>query len=94
MNSADLTNMFTNRAKINQDRKEAWVNSQLQEFQGCRKDVIEFIADITGYNTTVLDGGEAIEELFSSGYCYYFALMLKDAFGGEICWHKNYSHIL
>lgn len=37
---------------------------------------------------------EIIWQTFTAGYCYYFAVMLKDAFQrGEICWCAPYGHI-
>ena len=35
-----------------------------------------------------------ITSLFGNGYCYYFALILRDAFGGEIVWPKYHGHIV
>lgn len=35
-----------------------------------------------------------ITSLFADGYCYYFALILRDAFGGEIVWPKYRGHIV
>ena len=39
---------------------------------------------------------EVIQPLFRSGYCYYFAVMLKDAFNdeGELCLCCPYGHIV
>lgn len=38
---------------------------------------------------------EVIRKQFRAGYCYYFAVILKDAFQrGEICWAAPYSHIV
>lgn len=38
---------------------------------------------------------EIIRTLFRAGYCYYFAIMLKDAFPeGEICWAAPFGHIV
>lgn len=38
--------------------------------------------------------GDAIIDNFSAGYCYYFALILKDAFGGEMMWVKGRGHVV
>ena len=39
--------------------------------------------------------GREIGDIFSGGYCYYFAVMLKTAFnGGTVCRHRNYGHIV
>lgn len=51
------------------------------------KDVISFIEGFLGDH-------EIIWQTFTAGYCYYFAVMLKDAFQrGEICWCAPYGHI-
>ena len=56
------------------------------------KDVIAFIANFRYANGSDC---ETIYDLFASGYCYYFAKMLQNAFNrGEICWHRNHSHIV
>lgn len=72
--------------------KEEWINSWCGEKWNGNRDVITFIANILYHNGNEC---ESIYNLFAAGYCYYFALMLKDAFQrGEICWHKNFSHIV
>lgn len=81
------------RLKANEQRKSDWIESKIDNFKGCRRDVITFIANIAFYPGSDCDS-DVISDLFEAGYCYYFALMLKDAFGGEICWHKNHSHIV
>lgn len=51
------------------------------------KDVISFIEGFLGDH-------EIIWQTFTAGYCYYFAVMLKDAFQrGEIRWCAPYGHI-
>ena len=41
------------------------------------------------------DSEEVIRHLFMSGYCYYFALMLQDAYpSGEICLAYPFGHIV
>ena len=69
-----------------------WVDAQMEAFKGSREDVLTFIANILYQQGP--DNIETIRSLFMSGYCYYFALMLKDAFGGEIYWHKGFGHIV
>lgn len=54
--------------------------------------ILAFIKNILTNRGT--QDSEPIEHLFSNGYCYYFALILKDAFGGEIVWPKYYGHIV
>lgn len=49
----------------------------------------EFIEKFLG------DDPEPICKVFMRGYCYYFALILKEAFGrGEICWSYPSAHIV
>lgn len=57
------------------------------------KTVIQFITDaITSVDRKNSD--DVLYDFFHSGYCYYFALMLKEAFGrGQICWCAPYGHI-
>ena len=55
--------------------------------------VLQFIKNIV---TSVPKSGseDVIYDLFHAGYCYYFALALKEAFGrGQICWCAPYGHI-
>ena len=56
-------------------------------------EVIEFITKFKFKNGP--DGVKYVEDTFGNGYCYYFALMLKEAFQrGELKWHRNHSHIV
>lgn len=70
-----------------------FVEKQLKDYPGSRRDVLDFIWDIL-VHTNNPDGQEAIVNLFNAGYCYYFALMLKDAFGGDIRWLRYKGHIV
>lgn len=72
--------------------KEEWVTSYTTgRYEKCDRDVINFIADILFYQPV----NDNIYNLFASGYCYYFAVMLKTAFDrGEICWHRCHGHIV
>lgn len=77
--------------------KTQWVKSQLEicdRNKSVRKDVLLFIFSILyGYfgenrrNTAVLT-------VFTHGYCYYFAKMLEDAFGGTVCYVEGFDHIV
>lgn len=73
------------------NEKEEWIESWTTgRFAEADKDVITFIADILFHG----DSG-VIYNLFACGYCYYFACMLKEAFGrGTVCWHKGFSHVV
>ena len=70
--------------------KDEWIDYEIAQTPSARKDVIQFIAEVSFHCKATT----AIYELFQQGYCYYFALMLKDAFGGEMMWHKFHSHIV
>lgn len=48
--------------------------------------VIEFIDKIATFPDREGKTGDHIDYLFSAGYCYYFANILKIAFGGQVCW--------
>lgn len=71
---------------------ESWVANQLKTYPLANKDILTFIGKIALHSGK--EHEEIIRSLFADGYCYYFALMLKDAFGGELKWHKFYSHIV
>lgn len=55
--------------------------------------VIQFITDaITSVDKK--DSEDVLYNFFHAGYCYYFAVMLKEAFDrGQICWCAPYGHI-
>lgn len=78
---------------INNTSHCMFVDEQLKKYPGARRDVLEFIWRVVNHNP-IPEGQEAIENIFASGYCYYFALMLKDAFGGDIRWPKYKGHIV
>lgn len=66
-----------------------------EKFQGeVNLKVIKFIDEITNFPDRDGDSGEQIDHLFSAGYCYYFASMLKTAFGGQLCWAQDRGHIV
>lgn len=65
---------------------------QIKRYDGCDKEVLYFIGSVRYHKGGKYE--EAIDSLFISGYCYYFALMLKEAFGrGMIC-NNGRSHIV
>jgi hypothetical protein len=68
--------------------------NQFVNLKGDEK-VITFIADILFHNGNDIEKSNVISNLFSNGYCYYFAKILQDAFpGGEICICYPYGHIV
>lgn len=60
------------------------------------KKVMDFIDNFaTLFGMLHPDETEAISKVFSNGYCYYFAHILKEAFGcGEIYMTANDAHIV
>lgn len=74
---------------------EAAVQTALQYHPKADRRILLFIETFrrgTGNGTV---NQEIIRTLFRDGYCYYFALMLKDAFPeGEICWAAPFGHIV
>lgn len=50
---------------------------------------------LTLFNTLDKNGIDIVAKVFSQGYCYYFAIMLKDAFNrGEICMTIDHAHVV
>lgn len=76
--------------------KQEWISVNTSEFnlsKGVNKDVIEFIANVLYHSGT--EESNVTRRLFEAGYCYYFALMLKDAFGrGRLCYAYPFGHIV
>lgn len=35
-----------------------------------------------------------LEHVFADGYCYYFAKMLQEAFGGQVAWVQDTKHVV
>ena len=57
--------------------------------------ILVFIAEFL--TATGMDTGrmETVRRLFQAGYCYYFALILKEAFpDGEVSWAAPFGHIV
>lgn len=57
-------------------------------------DVLEFIRKIREHKDHSGNMSESITDLFASGYCYYFAVLLQHVYGGEICWVEGRGHIV
>lgn len=73
--------------------KEDWVLQFVRRYPGANEEVLNFIADINfryddNYQT------DTIRDFFCNGYCYYFAKMLQDHFGGLLKWIYKVSHII
>lgn len=69
-----------------------FVEKSLKTSPNAAEDVLTFIAKFKCRENKKEE--KIIEDLFSTGYCYYFANMLKDAFGGECVWLPDQSHIV
>lgn len=80
------------------DLIDIFIYNNLNKNPDADKKVLQFIAEIL-YNSVPNIGldlsCEAVRFTFRAGYCYYFALMLKEAFQrGEICQTYPYSHVV
>lgn len=82
-------------AKLLQNSKREWI--ERERTLGGDPKVIEFISNVLFHGVmrvTTNDSVETIRSLFEAGYCYYFALMLEDAFpGGDVCLMYPFGHI-
>lgn len=57
--------------------------------------VLGFITDMMSHAARTEDEYEVLRSTFRNGYCYYFAHMLKQAFGrGEVCWAAPFGHMV
>lgn len=57
--------------------------------------ILTFINNFIEHQADTESDRLCIRNTFARGYCYYFALMLQDAFQrGDICWLAPYSHIV
>lgn len=69
-----------------------FIAPQLERYKGCDRDVLQFIASARyhmGYSSEVV-----LDEFFLTGWCYYFALMLKEAFKRGVICNNGRSHII
>ena len=56
--------------------------------------VIKFIDEVASFPDRDGTINDSIDHLFCAGYCYYFANMLKMAFGGTVCWAQDRGHVV
>lgn len=103
----DFENLYPKSIKVNQDQlafernvkeelsklRESVINDSLAKHDGANTEVLGFIFDFSHHLISPAST-DTIMDLFSSGYCYHFAMILKDMFGGEVCWLKYRSHIV
>lgn len=74
-------------------KSELYFESQLKFYKEADEEVLMFIADFVLHNPKL--DSEDLSSLFTAGYCYYFAHMLKIAFNrGEVCLCAPYSHFV
>lgn len=57
-------------------------------------DVIKFIDTVSSFPDRDGKVSDNIDHLFCAGYCYYYANILKLAFGGKVCWAQDRGHIV
>ena len=74
--------------------KKDWIKKVKSVHPKSDEQVLQFI-----YDFRTMQKSEAAEAAiytqFESGYCYYFAHMLKLAFKrGEVCWAAPYGHMV
>lgn len=79
------------------DMKNNYVKDFVSMFQKrypkSDEQVLTFIA--TFLTAAGTEQAEVLRKTFRAGYCYYFALMLRDAFpDGIICWAAPFGHIV
>lgn len=74
--------------------KQQWMD----QWEGLRVNIriVSFIGQVLFQQSSCIDEStNTIKNLFSCGYCYYFAKMLEDAFpGGELCICYPVNHIV
>lgn len=78
------------------EAKKNWIEAYTTgRFEKADKQVIQFIADFVFQNDENGNPTGVISQIFTSGYCYYFANMLKNAFQcGKVCWVEGRGHIV
>lgn len=74
-------------------RKEMFIKKEIALFPCADRQVIEFIADFKFRCGE--EHSHIIEHLFNAGYCWFFAHMLKQAFGrGKVCFAYYEGHFV
>lgn len=72
-----------------------WNVQTLKKVPDANLKVLEFITDMTCHKAASADAYAVIRNTFHTGYCYYFAHMLKIAFKrGEVCWAAPFGHFV
>ena len=71
-----------------------WIDLTMERHPQANKDILEFIYNFFSSHSSGIENNEHIRKIFRDGYCYYFALILQDAFpGGKIVWCAPFGHI-
>lgn len=67
--------------------QKEWMNEQKRRYPKADSSILRFIGRFREENPD-------LERIFTMGYCYYFAVILRDAFGGAIYLSPETSHIV
>lgn len=80
-------------SKEDDSYKERFIKQELENYPGSDETIIRFIYNFRYFCGK--EGVDCVQNIFRNGYCYYFALMLKDAFKkGEMCLASPFGHIV
>lgn len=67
---------------------------EMTDFPNADENVLQFIFSFLCSHATDIDDVAHVRKIFIDGYCYYFAVILQNAFpGGTIVWCAPYGHI-
>lgn len=86
-------NVENNLSLFNKSSFDVWLKEQLKKNRKAKPEILKFIWNFVTHDK-IPESFRVIEHQFTTGYCYHFALIMKNMFGGKIVWHKGYSHIL
>lgn len=73
---------------------EEWIKFQLEKYPGCNEEILLFINRVRPQRMNDDYAIDVICDLFSNGYCFYFAKMLEMNFEGKVVWLYKRSHIV
>ncbi len=86
-------NVENNLSLFNKSSFDVWLEEQLKKNRKAKPEILKFIWNFVTHDK-ISESFKVIEHQFTTGYCYHFALIMKNMFGGKIVWHKGHSHIL
>lgn len=75
------------------ERLKIKIPNLLNKYSNANPEILEFISNMQEFCKTTQELN-CIISLFTQKYCYYFALMLKDAFGGELMVDTKFYHVV